>query len=43
MPWDFTELYHAKIEFENEQLNLKDLVCVAGDKIDESISVSLNF
>lgn len=43
MPWDFTELYHAKIEFENEQLNLNNLVCVAGDDIDESISVSSNF
>ncbi|CEP11301.1 hypothetical protein [Parasitella parasitica] len=38
MPWDFTELYLAKIEFENRQLILSDLVCVAGDKIDESIS-----
>ncbi|KAK4512529.1 uncharacterized protein ATC70_003231 [Mucor velutinosus] len=38
MPWDFTELYYAKVEFKDEQLTVKDLTCVAGDKIDESIS-----
>lgn len=37
MPWDYTRIYRATL---TEQLTLKDVVCVAGDKIDESISVS---
>lgn len=41
MPWDFTKLYYSKTHFDESTglLELKDLVCVAGDKIDESISV----
>ncbi|KAI9469670.1 MAG: Alpha/Beta hydrolase protein [Benjaminiella poitrasii] len=38
MPWDFTRLYHASTTYENEQLVLHDLTCVAGDEIEESIS-----
>lgn len=40
MPWDFTKLYYSKTHFDESTglLELKDLVCVAGDKIDESIS-----
>lgn len=41
MPWDFTRLFHAETQYENEQLTVKNLVCVAGDNIDESISVSM--
>ncbi|KAI8971769.1 Alpha/Beta hydrolase protein [Mycotypha africana] len=38
MPWDFTRLYFAKTEYNNGSLILKDTVCVAGDKIEESVS-----
>ncbi|KAI7898646.1 Alpha/Beta hydrolase protein [Cokeromyces recurvatus] len=38
MPWDFTRLYYANTLYENEQLVLKDMICVAGDEIEESIS-----
>lgn len=40
MPWDYTQLYYAKTVFDGALLELKDLVCIAGDIIDESISVS---
>lgn len=44
MPWDYTKLYYAKTLFDESTglVELQDLVCVAGDKIDESISVSEN-
>ncbi|KAI8090890.1 Alpha/Beta hydrolase protein [Gilbertella persicaria] len=38
MPWDYTRLYVAQTEYQNGALVLKNSVCVAGDKIDESIS-----
>jgi hypothetical protein len=43
MPWDFTKLYHAKTTLDEStgKLELKDLVCVAGDKIDEAVCVSM--
>ncbi|KAI7888777.1 Alpha/Beta hydrolase protein [Mucor mucedo] len=38
MPWDYTQLYYANTEFDGTSLELKNLVCIAGDVIDESIS-----
>ncbi|GAA5804201.1 Alpha/Beta hydrolase protein [Helicostylum pulchrum] len=40
MPWDYTKLYYAKTLFDESTglIELQDLICVAGDKIDESIS-----
>ncbi|KAI9356808.1 Alpha/Beta hydrolase protein [Pilaira anomala] len=40
MPWDYTKLYHAKASFDESTglIELENLVCVAGDKINESIA-----
>lgn len=40
MPWDYTQLYHAQTVFDGTVLELKNLKCIAGDIINESISVS---
>ncbi|KAI8364838.1 Alpha/Beta hydrolase protein [Choanephora cucurbitarum] len=38
MPWDYTRLYVADVQYQSETLDLKNTVCIAGDKLDESIS-----
>ncbi|CAO3664244.1 unnamed protein product [Rhizopus stolonifer] len=38
MPWDFTRLYYAKVEFKSEALNVKSIECIAGEAIEESIA-----
>ncbi|CEG83092.1 hypothetical protein RMATCC62417_17066 [Rhizopus microsporus] len=42
MPWDFTRLYFATVEYKNEALDVRSIKCIAGEDINESIT-ELNF